>query len=432
MKGSTEVKVTVSSPSETIRTLKIEVPADRIEVEIEKETENVRKNVQLPGFRKGKAPLDMVRAQYRKKIEATAVENVIDENFKEAIGSEKLNPFGQAGISNVKYEPGKPLEFTAVIEVKPEFSISGLEGIRVEREEQEVTNEMIEETLQKIQMRFGTVRKKNEAAEIGDQLLIDIEEVDASTRVPLIGKQYPDLKVRLGEKIRGEDFEKQLIGAKAGDTILVTEKLNQYFITDPKQQVQQNPTEAHHMVKVKEVNILELPEIDDELANEMGYENVETLREGVRASLIAHLEDSAKEKLRDALERETVRIINPPALQSMVERYLDYLEENVKKRSNKPVNSRVLREENKEAVTEKVQWYLIREKLIEQEGFEITGREIDEYLEQYAKENNMDPKRVKIENRSEEKRSLIIDTLLDNKIFDYLEDKAVVSTFKKR
>lgn len=424
------MKVTVSSTSDTTRELKIEVPADQIDVEIEKETKNVRKKIQLHGFRKGKAPLAMIRAQYGKQIEATAIEHVINDNYKEAIDSEKLIPFGQANISDMKYEPGKPLEFTAVIEIKPDFTIGSLEGMRVEREEQEVTDEMLEETLKKIQLRFGTVRKKHEAAEMGDILLIDIEEVDPATGIPLIGKQYPDQKLRLGEENLGPGFDEQLVGLKAGDSKRVVYQMEHYFIADPTQQKNQ-PAETHHLVKVKEVNALELPEIKDELANEMDYENVEALREGVKVNLHAQIQDDVRNKLREALEFEAVRIINPPVLRSMVENYLDHLEKNVKKMSNKPVDSRTLRDENKEAARKKVQWFLIREKLIEQEGFEITDQEVDDYLQEYAKENNMDVKRLKIEYRSGEKRTRIIYNMLDNKIFDYLEGKAEVTTFKK-
>jgi len=430
LKGAAKVKVTVNSTSETTRELKIEVPADRIDVEIKRETENVRKSIQLPGFRKGKAPLGMIRAQYGKQIEAAAIEHVINNNYKEAINSEKLDPFGQANISDMKYEPGKPLEFTAVIEIKPEFTIGSLDGMRIEREEQEVTDEMLEETLKKIQVRFGTVRKKDGAAEMGDMLLVDIEEIDPATGVSLIGKQYPDLKLRLGEESLGPGFDEQLIGVKTGDAKRVVHKMDHYFITDPTQQ-QYQPAEKHHLVKIKEVNELELPEINDELAKEMEYENVEALRKGIKADLHVQVQVDTKNKLRKALELEIVRIINQPVPESMVERYLDNFEKNVKKLSNKPVDSRMLREENKEAVRKKVQWHLIREKLIEQEGFEITDQEVDDYLQQYAKENNMDVKRVKIEHRSGEKRQRVIDALLDNKIFAYLESKAEVSTFKK-
>jgi len=425
------VKVTVSSTSDTTRELKIEVPSDQVDIEIEKETKNVRKKIQLPGFRKGKVPLAMIRAQYGKQIEATAIEHVINDNYKEAIDSEKLIPFGQGNISDMKYEPGKPLEFTAVIEIKPDFTIGSLGGMRVEREEREITDEMLEEMLGKIQLRFGTVRKKHEAAEMGDMLLIDIEEVDPATGIPLIGRQHPDQKIRLGEESLGPGFDEQLVGLKAGDTKRVVHQTEHYLIADPTQQQQNQPAETHHQVTVKEVNALELPEINDELAKEMDYENVEALREGVKVNLHAQIQDDVKNKLREALEFEVVRIINPTVPQSMVENYLDHLEKNVKKMSNKPVDSRKLRDENREAARKKVQWFLIREKLIEREGFEITDQEVDDYLQQYAKENNIDAKRLKIEYRSGEKRTRIIYNMLDNKIFDYLEGKAEVTTFKK-
>lgn len=422
------MKVTVSSPTETTRELSIEVSPDLVEKAIEKETGRVRKHVQLPGFRKGKAPRGMIISQYSQQIQATAIETAINDNYRIAIDEEKLYPIGPADISNMEYEPGQTLKFVAKIEIEPEFELGNLKGMRVEKEEPEVKPEMVEETLKKIQYRYGTVSIKEELAENGDQLLIDIEEIDPATGVSLIGKTYPDQTLLLGANIYGKEFDDQLIGVQKDDEKRIVQHMEQYIIQNPGQQQNQSPLETHYKVKVKKVESVRLPEVNDELAKELKFEDLNGMKEGIKTDLLNQLQSSATEKLRASLEREVVRIVNPPVPNSMVERFLDVLEENFKKQSNAPQNTGKIRDEGIEIARQKVQWFLIKQKLITQEKIEVTDTDIDDYLKKYSEERSADIKRLKIEYKSGKKRDDLRTSLIDNKIYEFLESKAEVSS----
>jgi len=420
------VKVSVSSPTETTRELSIEVSPDLVENAIEKETARVRKSVLLPGFRKGKAPRGMIISQYSKQIKATAIETTINDNYKLAIDEEKLYPIGTADISDMEYKPGQPLKFVAKIEIEPEFELGDLKGIRVEKEESEVKPEMVEETLKKIQYRFGKVNSKEGPAENGDQLIVDIDEIDPATGISLIGKSYPDQAMLLGNNAFGKEFDDQLIGVQKDDEKRIIQHMEQYLIQKPGQQHNQPSSEAHFKVKVKKVESVHLPEANDEFAKGLKYEDLNSMKEGIKADLLNQLQSASTEKLRASLEQELVRIVDPPVPNSMVERYLDVLEDNFKKQPNAPQDTVKIREEGKEIARKKVQWFLIKQKLITQEKLELTDTDLDDYLKQYSEDHGVDIKRLTIEYKSGKKRDDLKNVLLDKKIYDFLESKAEV------
>jgi len=426
------VKITVNAPSETTRELLIEVPNNVVKAAIEKEAQKMRRQVQLPGFRKGKAPLSMIHAQYGQQIQATAIEATINEQFRAAISEENLSPLGPVEISDLEFESGKPLNFKASIEIEPEITINNLDGMVVEKEIPEVTDALLSESLKKLQYRFATVKTKDAPAAEGDQLLIDIVEVDPATGIELIGKRYPNRTLRIGENVYGDDFDNNLVGMKTGDSTIIRLPIEKRLIVGPNREQRQKSAEEAFLVKVKKIESVDVPEIDDEFVKETRYETVEALREGVRAKLQSQLEDAARDNLRKNLEREVVRLVEPPAPESMVTNYLDHFIENVKKIAKRPLDLKRLREENRSHARQKVQWFLIREKLIETEGFEISDGEIDDFLKSAAEKNGIDYERLKFEYRSGEKRENLRTSLTDDKVYDFLESRAEVRTVKRQ
>ena len=425
------MKVTITKPSETVQELVIEVPAEDVIKEIERETERVRKKTTIHGFRTGKAPIAIIKRQYGKQIEATAIDTAMQNAYRAAIDEHKLNPLDTAEISDIAYEPGNPLVFTAKIEVMPDFSLGDLSGMRVERKEPSVTPEMIEEAVKQMQLRFGTLKMKEEPAAVGDLVTLDIAEIDPATGIQLIGKNYPDRVIRLGEKFYGPEFDEQLIGTVTGEKKRISRRLEQYMIANPQQQGTQNPTEEHFLITIKKVEAVELPEINDTFAQEQKYETVAALKDGLKSKLQEELLESAKSQFNDALEREVVRIVNPPVPQVMVERYLNQLEENYKKISKKPVDSKIFREEYETHSRQEVQWFLVLNKIIETLNLSVSDQEIEEYLQDYSQKLSLDIERVRLHYRSGDKRKELSQTLLHNKVYNYLESKAEVTTVRK-
>ncbi len=421
------MKVKVDKTSDTTIELQIETPEEDVLKAMEKEAVNVRKKVSLPGFRKGKVPMQMIRSQYAAQIGATAIENVVNDKYKEAIDKEGLHPITPGNISDIDYDPGKPLKFKAVIEIEPEFELRDCKDIKVEKTVVKATGEMVEESLKKVQYRFATVQAKEEPAETGDHIIMDMQEVDPATGVEIIGKKYPETKVILGENMIGNDIDEQIIGMKTGETKQIQHKVLPQVIVDPNQEKGEGKIE-HFKVTVSKIESVTLPEINDDLAKDMKYETVDEMREGMEKQIQGELDNSSRNQFLKQLEEKIANYINPPVPDSMLENYLNKMVENYQKYSKTPVNIEQVKETEKERARLRLQWLLIREKLIEQEKIEVTDKQIDEYIKKYAEDHNLEFERLKIEYRSGQRKEELRQNLIDEKVYEYYENHVDIKT----
>lgn len=426
------MKVTVNTISETKKELLIEVPADVLKKAVDKETANVRKKVQIPGFRKGKAPLSLINKQYGQQIEATAIEDAINEQYRAALVSEGLSPLAPADISDMDYKPGEMLKFKATLEIEPEIKVESWDGMKVEKQEIEISDELIDQTLEQVRKQHATIKVKEDPIANGDQVLVEFSEVDPSSGVEIIGKKYPDRSFRVGDQTYGPDFDEAIVGMSLNESKIVKRPLEQYIIVDPNRDVSKPAREEAWRVTINRIEEVELPAIDEEFAKTMNYDDPEKLREGIGENLKRQYEDSNAQSFRANIEREAVRIANPPAPEAMVERYLDNLIETFKRMSQRPTDLNKLREESKGSAEFKVKWFLVRDYIMRSESISVTDEEVDTYLKEAAEKNNMDYERLRIEYRSGDKRENLRNDLLDKKVYDFLESKSEVSIIQNK
>ncbi|MCP4723433.1 MAG: trigger factor [bacterium] len=424
------MKVKVNTTSETTIELLIETPEEDVLKSMEEETEKLRKKISLPGFRKGKVPIGMIRSQYAAQIGASAIESVVNEKYKEAIDQEDLHPITPGNISDIDYDPGKPLKFKAVIEIEPVFELRDCKDIKVEKVVLKATKEMLEESLKKVQYRYATVQTKEEAAEMGNHIVMDMQEVDPATGVEIIGKKYPETKIILGENMIGNDIDEQIVGMKAGETKLILHKVLPQVIIDPNQDKQEGKIE-NFKISVSKIESVTLPEINDELAKEMKFETVDEMRTGLEKQIQSELDNNSRNQFLRTMEESIAQYINPPIPDSMLDNYLNKMVENYQKFSKTPIEIDQVKETEKDRAKLRLQWLLIREKLVEQEKMEVSDEELDEYIKKYAEDHGIEYERLKIEYRSGQKREELRQNMIDDKVYEYYENQIKVKTIKQ-
>ena len=123
------------------RRMKVQVPAERVEREVEEQLKSLTKKAKVDGFRPGKVPLKVLRERFGEQVRSDVVRDLLQSSFNEALAKEKLNPAGGPRIDSINTAPGKDLEFTAVFEIYPEVKLQGTEGIKVERPVADVRSE---------------------------------------------------------------------------------------------------------------------------------------------------------------------------------------------------------------------------------------------------------------------------------------------------
>ena len=258
------------------KSIEIKIPYSEIEEEENVVYEEYRREAKIEGFRKGKAPLSMIKKMFGKTVEGYLIEKLINKYYRETIGKENIKPVSEAKIQNVKYNKDEGLSFIAIIEVEPLFELAVLDDMKVQREIKKITENEINNETDRLRYEFGTKEKVEGEAQIGHYLLADIQQLDPNTNLPLIGKKRENLYLRIGDNILGEDIEKQLVGIKIGESSVITTNVKQGMIKEGINNQNQENVTLHYLFEVKNIEKIILPNLNDEFAKDVG-ENLNNL-----------------------------------------------------------------------------------------------------------------------------------------------------------
>ena len=183
-----EVKVTDIKNCE--KSLEIKVPYSETADEEKAAFEEYRKEVKIEGFRKGKAPIPLIKKMFGNKIENYLIDKLVNKHYLQAIKKENIAPLSEAKLNSVKYNKEEGLNFITIVEVEPVFELGEFDGIKVRKEIKKITDKEIDEEIERLRYQFGTKEKVEGEAKSGHFLLVDIQQVDQTTKIPLVGKKW--------------------------------------------------------------------------------------------------------------------------------------------------------------------------------------------------------------------------------------------------
>ncbi|HEX7879066.1 MAG TPA: trigger factor, partial [Candidatus Eisenbacteria bacterium] len=275
------VKVNVIEEPALKRVLEIEIPADEVDGGLREVVEEYRRNVALPGFRKGKAPLDMVRAQMADSLESEYLRKALPKAYMEALAESGLEPAAEPEIKDLQFKKGEPLKFAAHIEVWPKFELSGWQGLSMVREEQEVADADIDAELDTFRQSQATWGAVDRPAQGGDRVALDYWLLNA---VGERGEEQQTGVIEVGGSGTPEPFNQALMGVSKGESRRVVLPAVSHTTEEG---VHEHPEQTFDIV-VTEVREKSLPALDDAFAKlALGSENadLESLKARVRLSL---------------------------------------------------------------------------------------------------------------------------------------------------
>ena len=258
------------------------------------------KDVTIDGFRKGKAPLNMVKSRIDQgRVYNEAINDVLDPVYRDILENEKLQPMARPSFEVTKLSDDE-LEIKVVIVTRPEVELGKYTGYKLGKEEASVTDEELDASLAELRKQNATIAPKEGQAENGDIVVIDFEgSVDG---VPFEGGKAENHELELGSHSFIAGFEEQLVGASAGIEVDVKVKFPENYGPD-----EIAGKDAVFHVKVNEVKQKILPELDDEFVKELGMpnvENVEQLKAARREQLLKSKENNNKRQYLDKLFEE--------------------------------------------------------------------------------------------------------------------------------
>lgn len=397
------MSVQVERLEKNMAKLTIEVDAAILENAIQKVYLKTRNQIQIPGFRKGKAPRFMIEKMYGKGVFLEdAANELIPDEYEKAIGECGLTIVSAPKIEAVQLEPGKPFVFSAEAAIKPDVTLGEYKGVTVPRSDLEVKDEEVDAEIKREQERNSrTITVEDRAAEKGDIVTLDFEGfVDGEAFDGGKGTDYP-LTLGSGSFIPG--FEDQLIGAKTGDHVEVKVAFPEEY-----QAKELAGKDAVFQCDIKKIETKELPEIDDEFAQDVSeFDTLAEYKDSVRETLKERKASAAKTAKENAAVEKVVANAGMEIPDAMIETQARQMLEDYASRLQQQglsmeqyfqytgQTAEKMLEDLKPQALESIKVRLVMEKVAEAENIEISDEETEEELKKMADSYKMELDEVK-------------------------------------
>ncbi len=414
-------------------TLKITLPAEEVNKGFKKAVAKIAGQVNIPGFRKGKAPRNIIEMHYGKEaVKQEAFELVANQCYTEALEQEKLIPVSDPKVEDSVFEENKDMELTIKVTLKPEVKLGDYKELHVEKEAVEVTDEAVEEQVQGLRSRHAKMVEAEEGAVIekGDFAIIDFAgTVDGEPFSGGEGKGYP-LEVGSNSFIPG--FEDQLVGLKKGDSTDVDVTFpEEYFVKELAGK------QAIFKVNVQDVKRKELPELTDEyVAANSDCKTVEELRASYKERMQKAAENNAQIAYEKALidlavanaEFEVPKIMIEDRVTQMIDEMRMSLEarkltlEQYMQYSG--IDMKQLRERQHDAAVENVKTDLVLDAIAKAENIQVSMEDVDSELSAIASQHGATLEDVKKIIKSNGTMGLLLANILRRKAAHVIIDSA--------
>ena len=391
--------------------LTIEVSAEEFKKAIETAYNKNKKKIQMPGFRAGKVPRNMIEKMYGKGVfYEDAANEIIPGAYEKAFNECEEEIVSTPEIDVVQAEEGKPIIFTAEVALKPEVTLGKYKDIEIDKIEVEVTEEEINETIERERKNSArTITVEDRPVKDEDIVTIDFEGfVDD---VAFDGGKGEDFDLTIGSHSFIDTFEEQLIGKNIGDDVEVNVTFPETYHVDD---LKGKP--ALFKVKIKGIKENELPELDDDFASEVSeYDTFEEYKKSVEEHLKEKKADEAKTKKEDAVIAaiiEDAKMDIPEAMLKTEQRSIvrDFSERLQMQGMNidqyymyTGTNEEQMMEQVKEQAERRIKTRLVCEAVVDAEKIEVSEEELDAELKKLADQYGLELDKVKNEFMDEER-----------------------------
>ena len=386
------MKFSFKSKTEINQSLNIVVPSSDIETQVLSKLKVAQKDAKLKGFRKGKAPLDVVTSVYGPEIRQDVIWDLATKSFSKLAEEKKLKIVSRPNLLPEVLEEGKDAKFKATFEVYPEVSLTKLSKLSFTNFQCSISDEDLDKTINNLQKRMSKWEPTDEVSKEGDQIKINF--VGTIDEEEFEGGSANDFLVELGSKSMIEGFESGLIGLKKGDKKI----LDLTFPEDyGKKELASKPVKFD--TEVNEVLCPQLPELNEEFFKSTGIEakDIDSFKKEVRTKLEEDLENILKGKIKQSLYDSLLEANDFEVPSSMINSEISNMKQDTARRMGmdpKDMNEDLFPDETfKEEALKRVKIGILLNKIIEDKELKPDGDKVKEIIEERAK-NYKDPQQV--------------------------------------
>ena len=382
-------------------TVVVEIDKELMESGVNQAYMKARKNIMIPGFRKGKAPRKMIESMYGAHVfYEDGLEEIFPQVYDFAIAGQEFKAIGRPSLKDMQISDDNIVTLTLTTEVYPEVTLGQYKGLEVEKAVAEVSDAQVQAELDRMAENVASTETVDRPAQMGDTVTIDFEGFDNG--VPFDGGKGENHDLKLGSGSFVPGFEEQLVGMSAGEE----KDIDITFPEDYHKDLAGKAVVFH--VKVNKVTVTQVPEQDDEFAKDVSsFETLEELKADIRAKAIAEQEKQIQSAFENAAVEKAAENTTVEMPEALVERELDtqmerfayqlqmsgYSMEQYAKMMGGDVNT--MRKAFRPTAEKQAKVSVTLEKIVEVEGITVSDEEVAAEIDSLASQYQMDASKVK-------------------------------------
>lgn len=417
------IRVQVEDITPVKKKLDISVPAETVSREFKAAYQNIRSTASIAGFRKGAAPMNILKARFAGHVQEDVTKRIIESSYSMALNEKQLMPVEapQIDLKSGELAEDKEFTFTVTVEIQPNVAVDGYRGMELNKESSAVTEEDIEKGVQNLKEAAAQFKEVDRPANEGDLVVVDFEAFMNGEPIKNgKGEGYPCV---IGEKSLLPGFDEALKGASKGDQ-------KEVDITFPV-----NYSEAtlagkvsQFKLNVKAVKEKGVPEVNESFAKDMGCENLEALRAKVKEEIEKHKAGESKEKLKNEILDKLIASHPFDVPDALVNRYmgviLNRVIENMRSGMAAPedrgLNIDQLKEKYHPAAARSVKEDIILDTIAAKEGVQVSPAEVETSIRAIATQRGVSYESLMSRIQTEGAMEVIKDGLKHEKVFDII------------
>lgn len=404
----------------TKKRLTIEIPAEAIEKEIRDSLEKLRRKTTLPGFRTGKAPMQLIEKRFGKDVEQDVLDRIVPHGYVEALKEADITPAANPVLEDkFDFKRNQPLSMTLTVEVMPKIENLNYENIAVKDIPVSVSDEDVESVLQRQQEEKATYEPSDGPVDMNDLVILDYsaqgEELEAKDQV-----------FKVGGSMFPEDFSEKLLGKHKGESVVIE-------TTFPADHPSEKAAGKHLSlnVAVKDIKKVHLPAVDDELAKDVGFGNLEEMKKRIREEIEKAKKNEVAKIQKAELLKKLIESHEFPVPDSLVENEAEALASSVSaNRRQQPADEKdpeVLKQELRPNALRNVKASLLIDAVGKARGVSVTDDELKGAVVSLARRLSVSPENImKFYVSRDGSLDGLRNTLFEDKVLDLILSKAAV------
>ncbi len=386
--------ILINSKTTCEHEMEIVIPAAELEPLFEKAYREEAKKIAMPGFRKGKVPIQIIRKRFGQAIEADVLEKITNDHFKQALEERDITPISQPILHDLDYVPGDKVTAKISYETNPEVVLQNHVGFSLERLSHTVTDEEVDDQLREMLKEHRTLEPAEMADEEGYVVTCEILRLDADGQADPKSKPFTNT-YDLGDENIHPDFKAELLNIKSGETKDVEFHVDHHH--EPDEEVDHDHVERYRIHAVKIERVI-LPELDDAFAtmySKGAFTDLASFREDLRRRMVDYWAERYQQELEEDLITDLIR--NNPI--DVPQRFVDEMvEESMKRLAQNQPNKKLpddikldsFRENERMKAQRYLQWDFLAREIARVESIVVTDADLEEKAEHHAARTGLD------------------------------------------